>query len=264
MVQAWDPLHPVNGSAWNFVCWTLSVEIFFYLVFPWVQRFYERTRLHFLLACGGIVLLIGVFCNTPFHNDELRYSGFWFYAPAPVIHLPEFFSGVLGGNLFHRYRAALKKRSEIGGKGKDPAAAIFSDETRFPWITITGLLASILILILASNNWEGLEIPFFCLFLFGLASEASWLSRFLSWRILVVGGEISYAMYLLRTPLASWIHDIPPGFASNLLLALYIPCLLIPFSWLTFYCIETPARKFLRRSFSVLNDRLARFHLHPQ
>ena len=55
------------------------------------------------------------------------------------------------------------------------------------------------------NPWIGLSIPAFGALLYGLASERSMLGRFLSTKLLVLGGEISYAMYLLRTPLHSWI-----------------------------------------------------------
>lgn len=34
MVQAWNPTHPELLYAWNLTAWTLSIEAFFYLVFP--------------------------------------------------------------------------------------------------------------------------------------------------------------------------------------------------------------------------------------
>ena len=49
MVQAWDPVHYAMWGAWNFVCWTISAEAFFYLCFPWIQILIERLTTRRLL-----------------------------------------------------------------------------------------------------------------------------------------------------------------------------------------------------------------------
>jgi len=259
MVQCWNPLHPEFGNSWNFVCWTLSVEIFFYLVFPFFQRIYEWASFKTTLLLGSATLLVAILANTPYHNDTSRYPGIFFFIIAPMIHLPEFLSGVLAGNLFHLYlrkKHALNLEASSRPKASRLQKLLFAPKG-FHALTYPAGAASIINLCFAHANTEGLELFFFALFLLGLASESSRLSRFLSSRILVIGGEISYAMYLLRTPMQGWILALPPSHLASLLRALYIPILLIPFSLLTYYLIEGPARRFLRQTFSVLHDRLA-------
>ena len=42
MVQAWDPRAPQLTGAWNYPAWTLSVEAFFYLCFPFLLPWMSR------------------------------------------------------------------------------------------------------------------------------------------------------------------------------------------------------------------------------
>ena len=91
--------------------------------------------------------------------------------------------------------------------------------------------------------------------LYGLASERSILGSFLSTRALVLGGEISYSMYLLRTPLHTWINLSPVLGASRVMSLLYIPFLLIPLSLMSYFLIEGPSRRGLRRLFATLQGR---------
>jgi peptidoglycan/LPS O-acetylase OafA/YrhL len=248
MLQSWNIFHPEYAGAWNFVCWTLSVEAFFYLVFPLLQTGLEKVRFLGSALFGICVFLVAFFCNTPYHNFTTRYTGLWFYIPAPVIHLPEFITGVVVGNLFLHW---LQRR---GPDSRSASAVQGYANYRFPFLTISGFIAAILVLCAPHGYWEGLILPAFGVFLFGLASEQTLLSRFLSTRVLLLGGEISYAMYLLRTPLQAWVLAIPSPHIRNIVEALYLPFGLIPFSLFCFYFIEGPSRRALRRFFAALQS----------
>ena len=102
MLQAWNPFRPELAGTWNFVCWTLSVEAFFYLCFPALQRWIEgsRTRSHLLLAAGSIAACIAL--NTSSRSLGYTATGAYRYIPLPLVHLPEFITGVALGNLFLR------------------------------------------------------------------------------------------------------------------------------------------------------------------
>jgi peptidoglycan/LPS O-acetylase OafA/YrhL len=245
MLQSWNIFHPEYAGGWNMVCWTLSVEAFFYLVFPLLQRGLEKARVLGSLLFGLGVILVAFFCNTPYHNFTMRYPGPWFYIPAPVIHLPEFITGVIVGNLFLQWQ----QRSAGVGPAEAPRTGALG---RFPFLTLFGLIGAVLILCTPRGHWEGLILPIFGVFLFGLASERTQLSRFLSTRLLILGGEISYAMYLLRTPLQQWVMAIPSVQIRHVVEALYLPFGLVPFSLLCFYFIEGPSRRALRRLFAAM------------
>ena len=261
MVQAWNPFHPDYAIAWNFVCWSLSVEGFFYLVFPFLQRLTERLRLAQLLWLGLSITILGVLWNTPYHSFTSRYPGPWFYIPAPLIHLPTFIAGVTLGNLFHRWKPEISSLPSIH-KHRVLAPLVsnfgrFASRSSFPVFTLTGLVAALYLLCTAHGSGEGLLIPAFALLILGLASEATTLSRILSTRLLVLGGEISYAMYLLRPPVQKWIIAYPALHNNPYIDYLYVPLLVIPISLLSFYCIEAPSRRALRRIFSSVQNRRA-------
>jgi peptidoglycan/LPS O-acetylase OafA/YrhL len=88
--------------------------------------------------------------------------------------------------------------------------------------------------------------------LFGLAFERTILSRFLSTHILILGGGISYAMYLLRTPVQAWVLAYPALHENFIIDLLYVPLVVVPLSLLCFYFIEGPSRRALRRVFAIL------------
>jgi peptidoglycan/LPS O-acetylase OafA/YrhL len=113
----------------------------------------------------------------------------------------------------------------------------------------------LLVFCTATGHTEGLVIPAFAVLLFGLATEDSLLSSFLSTRLLILGGEISYSMYLLRTPLQKFVI-LHPALHNNWIFDyLYIPLAVIPFSLFSYYCIEGPSRRGLRRIFARLQNR---------
>jgi peptidoglycan/LPS O-acetylase OafA/YrhL len=125
-------------------------------------------------------------------------------------------------------------------------------------ITTLGVLGSVVVLSFFPDRWIGcIAVTFACL-LYGLASESSWIQRLLSTSISILGGEISYSIYLLHRPLQLYVVGHPSFHSNNLIDFLYIPLVVFPFSWLTFKFIETPARKLLRSLFAALQLRLAR------
>ena len=68
MVQAWNPFDMGMAGTWNFVCWTLSVEAVFYLVFPWFQTWLEerseRSQLVTIVAMLALCVAINSASRT--------------------------------------------------------------------------------------------------------------------------------------------------------------------------------------------------------
>jgi peptidoglycan/LPS O-acetylase OafA/YrhL len=186
----------------------------------------------------------------------LRYDGPFFYIPAPLIQLPTFIAGVILGNLllhFARVSTGLKSSCSSNYLKKTTRDLTpLKPHAGFAYLTWIGLATSLIILCTAHQNWEGLSVATFSMLLFGLAFERTILSRFLSTHILILGGGISYAMYLLRTPVQAWVLAYPALHENFIIDLLYVPLVVVPLSLLCFYFIEGPSRRALRRVFAIL------------
>jgi peptidoglycan/LPS O-acetylase OafA/YrhL len=231
MVQAWNPFSPEMAQAWSGVCWTLSVEAFFYLLFPfvqsWLDRQSRRTVPIFLAANIALCLIFNISWRTPGYPIYGPYR----FVPLALLHTPEFFIGMIVGNLYLRRSSATQ-----------PAP-------RFGWCTYLAAATSLALLCLRNLPATSFAVLTFAILLFGLATEATLVRRFLSLRAIVFGGEISYAMYLLhfasRTiadTLADRWHITAPAVRFA---AYFVATVLI--SIVAHKTIELPAHNVLRR-----------------
>ena len=113
-------------------------------------------------------------------------------------------------------------------------------------------LATVVLLCRAPGRWTSLVVIAFSALIFGLAAEKTLLSRFLATRVMVLGGGISYAIYLMQMPLKLWVSLTFERLGIQLLsLRLVVTALLlIAVSLLLFKLVEDPARKLLRSFFA--------------
>ena len=236
MVQAWNPWHPEFAGTWNFVCWTLSVEAFFYVLFPWIQRCLERLHFAAVIFFGFAVLAISIMCNVSARSlGSPQYPAPWDHIPLPVIHLPEFLIGAALGNLFIM-QAARSGRSD-------------AQQPRWPVITLCGVVLSVAALSFLKGSLTSVILLPFALLITGLAFETSLLGNLLSTRALLLGGAISYSIYLLQTPVRTMLYARYalklgwPGLA-------FMPSVLLPLAYLAYRFIEEPSRTLLRRVFA--------------
>ena len=97
----------------------------------------------------------------------------------------------------------------------------------------------------------------FALLVFGLAAETTVLSRVLSARPVLLGGGISYSVYLMQMPVKAWVNMAADRFAvGNAMLRLACTfTLLTLISLILFQAVENPARKLLRTLFARLEER---------
>lgn len=237
-MQAWVPAAALR---WNAPAWSLSCELFFYLVFPLVASVLGARSALGALAIGVLAWLVGVALPAlylaaapdsglaPGITDE----AFWLNAVklSPLARLPDFVVGVVAGKLF-------------------------LDGARVPtWLGVLALIATVVIAgsgqvppLLLHN---ALLAPGFALVIAWLAVDPGPLGRMLSSRPLVLLGEASYALYLLHVPLFLWAMavtrstSLPPG------RALLVGALAVPVAVAAHLAIERPARRFLRRRLAV-------------
>src|SRR5258708_16733949 len=122
LLQAWVPL---AALAWNSVAWSLSDEAFFYLLFPFLKKRFQKIGLPGLagiaLACWAVSLALSwtYLLLKRVHLqviDADALNAFWLNAVQfhPFARLPEFLLGMSFGAMSLKFRRAARP----GGDGK--------------------------------------------------------------------------------------------------------------------------------------------------
>ncbi|MCB8995594.1 MAG: acyltransferase [Bacteroidales bacterium] len=173
----------------NYPGWSISVEMFFYLVFPFFIFLFRKMSILRLSLVVVIIWTISVFQNlyfeTHFYNpDKIAFGELILYFP--LWHLNTFLFGMLGGIV-------------IRNKKNNDNFSIWPG-----LIFLCGFL--IFILILGTPNsirphiHNGLLSPLYFMMCYGLAMDRTIISAFSGRKELVYLGDISYGIYILQFP----------------------------------------------------------------
>lgn len=260
LLQAWTPW---TACHWNCPGWALSVEIFLYVLFPFMAAYISqrstRTIIYllpvfWLLSLTAPLIYLAWFSSpeTWLNSLELNSIGRNFFAYLPIFHLPQFIIGVLTGALFIRHlnrddqSIPMEATSKLFLSKLDLGIFLFSVYL----ILLTGTSNIPYILI---NN--GLLAPLFAVGIYTLAAGESRIAKFLSLPYLLFLGEASYAIYIVHYPLNSLMGKIlaKVGYIEltsskflifRILLVIGVALLLLVF-------IERPARRLVVEKFLV-------------
>src|SRR5258708_2037575 len=236
LLQAWVP---AAALTWNAVAWSLSVEAFFYVLFPFLVLVLVRCsqpQLLLVAAASWLTSLVLSGSYVVLNPDHLTVvnadvlGAFWLNALKfnPLARLPEFLSGMACGFLFLRSRRESKLASllVLSGVAALVVVVFFSAAIPYP-ILHTALLA-----------------PAFAAIVYRVALRRN-LSTILENRWLVLCGDASYSLYLLHSMIVGmYFHSTtgrlryqsPVGILGFVLIAVTI-------STLVYRLIEEPARR---------------------
>ncbi len=189
---------------WNNPGWSLSVEMFFYLAFPWLAARIARWPLAKLVrwvAVLYVVTIASAYLFVALHS----HPSTWKWEPAvdyciwiswlgcnPLVHAHEFLMGI-----------AICRWLREEQRGSRP------EWMRGPVATCAALFG---LAVLAAFRGPipfmpalvGIHSPLFALLIYGLAKQRGIFARILSTRAFVFLGEISYSLYL--THLTVWLN----------------------------------------------------------
>lgn len=225
------------ATLWNFPAWSVSVEAFFYLIFPLALAYIVRIparRLYVAIAiCWSVAMagpLIGFIDNPAASYDAFRTDfGRYVLMVNPLLRAPEFIFGMLVGRVYQTRKPDPRALSRWTLAALAAAAAVlFTAGT--PRIFIS----------------NGLLAPAWGLLILALSfGKPAPLYRFLSVPLIVVLGEASYGIYILQAPIAWFVFH---GYHGPARLTVYVVTLLTT-SLLSFWYFETPVRNRIRVSF---------------
>jgi len=269
LLQAWYPaanwMNPYNGVAWS-----ISVEAFFYLMFPLLllggsRGFWLKYLCLFPLTIGAVVWMANTIGPaSPVKSiangslDPINVVQFF-----PPLRLLEFMTGMAAGLIFLA-RSAKTVTSPAGRNWKmTPTATCLEVLVLALCLGSFQLLASAgLFRYLHSFKGSGAALTYWFSFSGGMffhaaviyvfAQSKGWISRFSGSRVMVFLGEISFAFYMIHYPLIFFVKE-EFWFASNFSFG-YFALLTLTLSggvaaWL-YYLVEIPAKDTLLKWYS--------------
>jgi len=184
-LQAW---HPIVSLEINFPAWSISVEAFFYLLFPFILILLKPWTARKSTIVISTIWLVSLFQMILF-NDYLSHHNLDFFGKLklyfPMWHLNTFLAGILCAKYILKVQNS--KKALLGRVLYCIGIALF-------------------IMIITTDNilkpyiHNGLLSPVFFLVISGLAMDDSIFTRFLGNKLFVLLGSSSYGMYIFQFP----------------------------------------------------------------
>lgn len=239
LLQAWFPAYSLT---FNVPSWSISVELFFYLVFPFVfNKIYKKLRLrNFAIA----VILFWLICQigmNVFYTSSL-YGGNesldrYFLHYNPFLHLNSFLVGILFAAIFKGYQLTLSRNLDL------------------PVFLMIGINCWMIYALKDFLLHDGLLAFNFGLLILLIAANKGRITKLFNHKTFIHLGNISFAMYLLQNPVFIFLKKVLSAVNIQndyILFVVGFPALLIC-SHFTYRLIEIPFQKKIRGKSNIVH-----------
>jgi len=169
----------------NYPSWSLSVEAFFYFIFPWLYTNLYRLSNKKLLIVSTVAWALNLYLFIALKEEHVPVNFLNFF---PLLHVATFLTGMCFGLIFIRNYTWLDK---VGKK----------------YIHLATILTSLILIYTSYKNYDfhsyqhnGLFSPYYLLIIYSFSLIKGKLARFLSLKPFIFLGSISYSFYILQYP----------------------------------------------------------------
>ena len=172
----------------NYPAWSISVEMFFYLLFPLIIFLFRKLKTKQITILVILIWIISsfqhyYFVNNLYEVNNIKIEQFILYFP--LWHLNIFLTGMLGGIYINK----IKKINLLTARS----------------LYLIGIIIFFAIFLidnpLIKYVHNGLLAPVFFLIIIGLSLDKSLLTKVLSENSFVLLGNASYSIYILQWPI---------------------------------------------------------------
>lgn len=244
LAQGWSP---ALCTFWNTPAWTLTTDVLFYLLFPWLIRLRRpatRSRALWTMAGWWAVSFILPALYWWFNPDgdphPNRYSeGWWLRAIkfGPVQHVPSFLFGMALATFNDYLPERSQMRTALGVGAFAVLYVIMCFGSHMPYVFMH----------------DGMLMPLYGMVVLGLAGR-NVLSRIFSVQPLRIIGEASYCLYILHFNLWMLLHD-DGHLLARAGLVRFDPwlsyLLLVLCAIATMYLVERPGQYWIKRQLGL-------------
>jgi len=266
MTQAWFPVQ--NGTMLVAAVpplqhlWSISVELFFYLLFPFVcfllAGVVRLSTMIWLAVANILAFALTIAAFFAFGDavlqqfvPSLQHNGMqWLTYYAPYLHVAQFLAGCFAAMIYQN-----RTQTRPDGAERQRVSVLF-------WLSLAALACAPLLLFMQPRlpGWSfSIELTVRLIEITGfsivfVAASRYGHARWLSSRPIIIGGECSYSIYLLHPFLIRLAMigkpDEPGVFEFGLRLGLFV-AIATAVAWVTYMLIEAPSRRWIRQAFGT-------------
>jgi peptidoglycan/LPS O-acetylase OafA/YrhL len=240
LLQGWSP---TLSTFWNTPAWTLTTDVFFYALFPWLvtlRRPRTRNRIVWSMLAFWCLsfILPALYTILKLDGDPHpgRYSnGLWlrFIKFGPLQHLPSFLFGMALASLNDLIPERSRLRVALGIGAFSALYVVLYFGSHMPYLFMH----------------DGLLMPLYGMVVLALAGR-NFIARLFSVYPLIIIGEASYCLYILHFNLWLFLHDDTHVIERAGLLRFdpwlsYIVIVTVAIA--TMYLVERPGQRWIKR-----------------